>query len=101
MDSQQQSSEESHWTKTLADCFSFLFYSRSLRGYLPQCKMEAVMISDREKSLSMDSGSLGKSRVIVPTGAAHTNPDFWSTNSREHPLERLRAGRSIGYPDDP
>ena len=60
-------------------------------GWLPrhQFELQAVMTNDRERSLSLDGDSLGKSLVIVPAGAAHSDPDCYSMDSKEHPPELL------------
>ena len=47
------------------------------------------MTNDRERSLSLDGDSLGKSLVIVPAGAATSDLDCYSRDSKEHPPELL------------
>jgi cytochrome P450 len=39
--------------------------------------------------------------VLVPSGAAHRNENFWNTMDGQHPLNRFWADRFLVYPNDP
>ncbi len=39
--------------------------------------------------------------VLVRSGAAHRDPDFWNTKNDQHPLDQFWADRFLVYPGDP
>lgn len=42
-----------------------------------------------------------KSLLIVPSGAAHMDSNFWNTKDGEHPLDTFWADRFLAYQNDP
>lgn len=42
-----------------------------------------------------------KSLVIVPSGAAHRDSNFWNTKDGQHPLDTFWAERFLAYGNDP
>ena len=41
------------------------------------------------------------SLVLVRSGTAHRDPDFWNTKNEQHPLDQFWADRFLVYPEDP
>ena len=42
-----------------------------------------------------------KSLILVPTGPAHRDPNFWNTRDGKYPLDTFWADRFLAYPNDP
>lgn len=63
-------------------------------------EVQTVFSADQE-DIRINKWRFPKSLVVVPVGAAHRDPDFWSTKNGEHPVECFWADRFLAYPGDP
>jgi len=64
-------------------------------------EIQSVFYSDREDIQVNEWRFPKKSLLLVPTGPAHRDPDFWNTRDGEHPLDTFWADRFLVYPNDP
>lgn len=64
-------------------------------------EVQSVFCSDREDIQINEWCFPKKSLVLVPTGPAHMDPNFWNTRDGEHPLNTFWADRFLVYPNDP
>ena len=64
-------------------------------------EVQSVFCSDREEIVINEWRFPEKTLVLVPTGPAHMDSDFWSTQNGEHPLNKFWADRFLAYPNDP
>jgi cytochrome P450 len=64
-------------------------------------EVQSVFYSDREDIVINEWRFPKKSLVLVPTGPAHMDSNFWNTQDGEHPLNTFWADRFLAYPKDP
>lgn len=63
--------------------------------------VQSVFTSDREDIRINEWRFPRKSLLLVPTGAAHKDENFWNTKNGKYPLNRFWADRFLLYPNDP
>ncbi|MCJ1387791.1 hypothetical protein MMC18_000634 [Xylographa bjoerkii] len=64
-------------------------------------EVQSVFTSEKEEIRINEWRFPKKSLVLVPTGPAHRDPNFWNTRDGQFPLDTFWADRFLAYPNDP
>lgn len=75
---------------------------QSIHAEVLRLRVEVQAVFDNEREdLSINEWVFPKKSILlVPTGVAHKDANFWNTKDGEYPLNRFWSDRFLAYPND-